>query len=94
MHLSKPPTWFRRTPVASPSSNTGSISERHRLNLVLHVPTYATANIVHPYLFGGRDVVQNGVDGLLRVVSGDSTSDVRQELLVPVHHLWKVGLQG
>lgn len=46
------------------------------------------------YLFRGRYVVQNGVDGLFRVVPGDGTSNVSEELLVPVHHLWKVGLQG
>ena len=52
------------------------------------------SHFVYPHLFGGRDIVQDGVDGLLGVVPGDSTSDVCEELFVPVHHLWKVCLQG
>lgn len=30
----------------------------------------------HSYLFGGRNIIQNRVNGLFGVVPGDSTSDV------------------
>uniref|UniRef100_A0A1I8GPP9 RNA polymerase beta subunit n=1 Tax=Macrostomum lignano TaxID=282301 RepID=A0A1I8GPP9_9PLAT len=38
-------------------------------------------------LLGGAHVVQDGVNGLLRVVAGHSLFDVRQQLFVQPHHL-------